>query len=33
MKTADPSVMRDPTDIEGRSGMQKEKPSFQAIPN
>ncbi len=28
-----PSVMRDPTDIEGRRGMQKEKPSFQAIPN
>jgi hypothetical protein len=33
MKTADPSVMRYPTDIEGERGMQKEKPSFQAIPN
>jgi hypothetical protein len=33
MKTAGPSVMRDLTDIEGRRGMQKEKLSFQAIPN
>ncbi|MDP3077663.1 hypothetical protein, partial [Bradyrhizobium sp.] len=32
-ETAGPSVMRDPTDIEGRRGMQKEKRSFQAIPN
>lgn len=31
-RTADPSVMREPIDIEGRRGMQKEKPSFQAIP-
>ena len=27
-----PSVMRDPFDIEGGGGMQKEKASFQAIP-
>ena len=28
-----PSVMRDPIDMQGRHRMQKEKPSFQAIPN
>ena len=28
-----PSVMRDLIDMQGRRGMQKEKPSFQAIPN
>ena len=32
-KTAGPPVMLDPIDIEGCRGMQKEKPSFQAIPN
>jgi len=33
MKTAGPSVMRKAFDIEGRGGMQKENPAFQAIPN
>jgi hypothetical protein len=28
-----PIVMRKPFDIQGRRGMQKEKPSFQVIPN
>jgi hypothetical protein len=33
MKPASPSVMLGLTDIEGRRWMQKEKPSFQSIPN
>jgi len=27
------SVMLNPSGIDGRSGMQKKKPSFQVIPN
>ena len=32
-KYGGPSVMLNPSGIDGRSGMQKKKPSFQVIPN
>jgi hypothetical protein len=33
IKQAGLSVMRNPSNIEGARGMQKEKPRFEAIPN